>query len=141
MCLLIDKFMAKWSTISGRFNEDEKKLIEKWQKRVGRSDNQMVRDGVATMIGFVSMADILLRPDFEPLRGFFNQISTMMSSPQSKKNMEKAFEEWSSIYKKGQMKDLDSKLKVIEHELKVFDSHPKRGRQPKKQKRAKPNSS
>jgi len=129
--------MTKWYTVSGRFTEEEKKLMDKWQKTAELSDNQMVRGGVAIMLGFMSMAEVMFRPDFAPLQGYVKEVNKMMTSPKYQKDMEKVFEKWSSGYKADQIKEFESKLREVQDELKVFEKHQKRGRQSTKQKRTK----
>lgn len=133
--------MGKWYTVSGRFSEEEKALIEKWQKNTGISDNQMVRGGVAIMLGMMSMAEVLVRPDLAALRGYAKEVSKIVRSRGYEKKMQQVFELWAKIYKEGQIKDLDSKLQQIANDLKVFDSHPKRGRKSEKQKSTESESS
>jgi len=127
--------MAKWSTISGRFSEDEVELIKKWQKKIRLSDNQMVRAGVELMVGFAAMSELLTSKDFVPVQSLVKEIQKSMESPAVKQEFEKIGEKWLSKLKEEKLKDFEIKVKELGDEFKVFEKRDKRGRKPTKKKR------
>lgn len=127
--------MTKWSTISGRITDEEKAVIEKWEKKMGMTDNQLVRGGVAILIGFMQMAEIFVRDDMEPIRSFVKGVQKITESKKYQKDLEKVQEEWLSSYKEEHLEKLDRELKQIGDELSVFEKHKKRGPVPKKRTR------
>ena len=132
------KPMTKWSTISGRINEEEKAVIDKWEKKMGMTDNQLVRGGVSVLIGFLQMGEIFLRDDMEPIRSFAKNVQKITDSKKYQKDLERVQEEWLSSYKEEHLEKLERELKQIGDELKVFEKHKKRGPVPKKKKRGRP---
>jgi len=127
--------MTKWSTISGRFSEEEVALIKKWQKKVRFTDNQLVRIGVEMMIGFTAMSEFFSSRDFAPLQSFVKDIQKSLQTPAVKKELEKAGEKLVSKFKEDQIKQIEKKANELTEELKVFGKHEKRGRKPTKKKR------
>ena len=132
------KLMPEWSTISGRINEDEKKVIDKWKTKMGMTDNQLVRGGVAVLIGFLQMAEIFVRDDMEPIRSFAKSVQKITESKKYQKDLERVQEEWLSSFKEEQLKKFETEFKQIGDDLKVFEKHNKRGPVPKKKKRGRP---
>jgi len=132
------KLMPEWSTISGRINEDEKKVIDKWKTKMGMTDNQLVRGGVAVLIGFLQMAEIFVRDDMEPIRSFAKSVQKITESKKYQKDLERVQEEWLSGFKEEQLKKFETEFKQIGDDLKVFEKHNKRGPVPKKKKRGRP---
>ena len=55
--------MTKWDTLGGRFTDEEIALIKSWQKKLELNDNQFVRAGIQTFIGFISLLEMYLSPD------------------------------------------------------------------------------
>ncbi len=130
--------MAKWSTVSGRFNEEELKVIENYEKMLNINDNELVRGGVAVLLGFIGMAQFLVRPEFEPLQKYVEEINKMIESPTMKKQIEKASEYWLDKYKEEQLKTFEEEMKKIQGELSVFDRTKKKKKKKTNNNRGRP---
>ena len=133
--------MAKWSTVSGRFNEEEMAVIKKYEKMLNMTDNQLVRGGLAILLGFMGMAQFLVRPEFEPLKKYAEEMNKLMESPKMQKQLEKASESWLDKFKEEQWKTFETEMKKIQGELSVFDRTKKKGREKKKNPRGRPTAS
>jgi len=132
--------MAKWSTVSGRFNEEELAVIKKYEEMLNTTDNQLVRGGIAILLGFMGMAQFLIRPEFEPIQKYAQEMNKIMSSPKMQKQLDKASEGWLDTYKDEQWKTFETEMKKIQGELSVFDRTKKKVRIKKKNKRGRPKS-
>src|SRR2546422_7674852 len=121
MSIYLQIIMSKWYTVSGRFSEEEKALIEKWENRTGTSDNQLVRTGVQLVVGLAGIMELLERPDFAPIKEYAEEIQKAMTSPKIQKEFEKAGERWISRFKEDQIKKWEVEAKKFENELKVFE--------------------
>ena len=130
--------MAKWSTLSGRFNEEELKVIENYEKMLNINDNELVRGGVAILLGFMGMAQFLIRPEFEPLQKYSQEMVKMMESTKMQKELEKRSGKWLDKYKEEQWKKFAEEMKKIQEELAVFDRTKKKVKDKQKNKPGRP---
>ena len=126
--------MTDWTTISGRFTEEEMKIIESWERKVGFNDNQTVRAGVSLLIGFFSLIEVYLRPDFDPIKKYALKINKIMDSPKYKKDLNTIQEQFITEFKEDQLETIDKEWQNIVNELQTFEKHDKPGRKPKQKK-------
>jgi len=120
--------MADWRTISGRFNDEEIAVIEKYKKMLNITDNQLVRGGMAVLLGFFGMAEFLVRPEFEPLQKYAKEMNKLIESPKMKKELEKRTAQWLDKYKEEQWNTFETEMKKIQSELSVFDRTKKKSK-------------
>jgi len=130
--------MTDWTTASGRFTEEEMKIIESWERKVGFNDNQTVRAGVSLLIGFFSLIEVYLRPDFDPIKKYALKINKIMDSPKYKKDLNTIQEQFITEFKEDQLETIDKEWQNIVNELQTFEKHDKPGRKPKQKKPGRP---
>jgi len=129
--------MTKWYTLGGRFTDEEIALIKSWQKKLELNDNQIVRAGIQTFIGFISLIEMYLSPEFMPMRKFTKESEKFSKSPEIRKAWEKMQQNWILKYQ-AQLETMEKAWKKSTEQFKPFKKHQKRGRKRTKRKRGRP---
>ena len=129
--------MTKWDTLGGRFTDEEIALIKSWQKKLELNDNQFVRAGIQTFIGFMSLLEMYLSPEFGPMRKFTKEYEKISKSPEISKAWEKILQNW-MLKNQAQLEIMDKTWKKSTEQFKPFKKHQKRGRKRTKRTRGRP---
>ena len=129
--------MTEWHTITGRFTEDEKRILDKLRDKYGLNYNQSLKIGIEILARFIAMAEFYVTADDKTIKKI-SKIGKKLT-----KNLEAEINE---ALKTIPVKDQEEQLeklsagiaKVLSQADNIFDKNRKRGRKPLKRKRGRP---
>ncbi len=129
--------MTEWHTITGRFTEDEKRILDKLRDKYDLNYNQSLKNGIEILARLIAMSELYATTDnkiIKRIRKIGNKYT---------KNLEAEINE---VLKTIPVKDQEEQLeklsagiaKVFSQADNIFDKNRKRGRKPLKRKRGRP---
>ena len=130
--------MTEWHTLSGRFTDEELKIILEYAKKNKLTDNQVMRQGVQFIVSILAMKDLFGEKDMGFFRSFGTELKKTTDSPEYQKIMADTVERVAKQYKEEELKKFEVEAKKITKQLDVFSKKRKRGPKPTKKKRGRP---